>query len=784
MNNQFLNNKYYFLIFILVLSSCGGGGGSNSGSVTPIPNAAPLISGSISEIRVGELMNFQPVASDQNSDPLTFSVTGSPEWTNFDTNSGLLSGTPDSDELGSSYSISISVSDGQLSSSTSFNLTVVKPLFGLNIEVLSMADYMNMAIIFSGCFINQEEEQCTDGEEEIVISKNGTTSFVSLIEAGNLFNLSIERQPGRQNCQLSEELGQMGYGDQIVKVECQADESAALFLTNKLHKIRITMPFQEWERFGLDYERANYQNGNARGESSPWAAVFWSHSEIYRKVDFEYLDAQGNTQASLTNIGFKMKGNTSRRSPTIDVLQQDGSLKSIPQRFSFAIKFDEKFDEDEGVYSCIDATGSPAAVAGPPCLNRVGKDLEIVPENDDRVFMGLEKIYFRYNRDDPSYQRELLAHSILNNIGVPTSRVAHASVELVLTDECNANACLENQTFNMGIFQMVEQIDKPFLKRLFRKNGFLFKVAGRDLAEIQSVDPLCIPYEDETGYLNTKFCDIGVEKSDPLSREEWLGSGNYLDPLFVNSDINDGGKVSQFKPYEPNYDLKSKKSKIKDGRALLQDFIKFVQTSPSAEMLEEQFDVQGFIKAQAADVAMGAADHYARVGNNYYLYFNPIISKWMYIPNDYDFVFRDHHPQWGLSLNAFQDLAYTYAFKTVGQIAWIDRELGDINPILWNIIFSNQINRETFYTHLRSILDNELDWEGSLSGVLKERDELAKSTIQSTDAINPPGCQHIYNANAIDADNIFLCDLNDISIKKFIEIRKSTLNQELNAAGF
>ena len=112
MNNQFLNNMYYFLIFVLVLSSCGGGGGSNSGSVTPIPNAAPLISGSISEIRVGELMNFQPVASDQNSDPLTFSVTGSPEWTNFDTNSGLLSGTPDSDELGSSYSISISVSDG------------------------------------------------------------------------------------------------------------------------------------------------------------------------------------------------------------------------------------------------------------------------------------------------------------------------------------------------------------------------------------------------------------------------------------------------------------------------------------------------------------------------------------------------------------------------------------------------------------------------------------------------------------------------------------------------
>jgi len=29
-----------------------------------------------------------------------------------------------------------------------------------------------------------------------------------------------------------------------------------------------------------------------------------------------------------------------------------------------------------------------------------------------------------------------------------------------------------------------------------------------------------------------------------------------------------------------------------------------------------------------------------------------------------------------------------------------------------------------------------------------------------------------------------LCDFNDISIKKFIEIRRNTLNDELSAAGF
>ncbi|MDA0758683.1 MAG: CotH kinase family protein [Proteobacteria bacterium] len=771
-------------ILCLLIVGCGGGGGGSSNVELPIPNIAPTISGSVTEIRVGEPINFQPSASDQNNDPLTFSIAGAPAWSSFDASSGLLTGKPSEDDLGSTYSISITVSDGALSSSISFDLTIIRPLFKLNIDTSSMAEYMNMAIIFSACFLNQEDEECADGEEEILISQNGITSSVNSIEAGSLFALSIDRQPGRQNCLLSEELGQIAYGDQLIVVECKDDESAALFNDKKLHRIRITMPIEEWERFGLDYERANYKNGNARGELNPWAEAFWSHSEIYRQADFEYLNSDGNVETQLKNVGFKMKGNTSRRAPAVDVIQQDGSFKSIPQRFSFSIKFDEKFDENEGVYACIDQTGSPAAIAEPPCLNRVGKDIEVVPENDDRAFMGLEKVYFRYNRDDPSYQRELLAHTILNQIGVPTSRVAHASIELVLTGLCNANICAANQVFNMGIFQMVEQVDKTFLERLFRKNGFLFKVAGRDLAETQSTDPLCIPYEDESGYSNAKFCDIGVEKPDPLSREEWLGVENYLNPSFVNSDINDGGEVSQFKPYEPNYDLKSKKSKIKDGRELLQDFIKFVQTSPSSAMLAEKFDVQGFIKAQAADIAMGAPDHYARVANNFYLYFNPLTSKWVYIATDYDFVFRDHHPQWGLSLNAFQDIAYTYAFPAFGKVSWTDRELGDVTPILWDIIFATEANRDLLYKDLRSILDNQLDWVGNISELLDERDDLVRSVIQSTDAINPSGCQHSYNPSAIDSDSMNLCDFNDISIKKFIEIRRNTLNDELSAAGF
>jgi hypothetical protein len=144
--------KYKIIVVTsLILVACGGGGGGGNASSleVPAPNTAPTITGSISEIRVGESLNFQPSASDLNGDSLTYNITGAPEWASFNATSGLLTGKPTSEDLGSTYAISISVSDGQLSSSISFNLTVVKPLFRLNIEVSSMADHMNMAIIFS-----------------------------------------------------------------------------------------------------------------------------------------------------------------------------------------------------------------------------------------------------------------------------------------------------------------------------------------------------------------------------------------------------------------------------------------------------------------------------------------------------------------------------------------------------------------------------------------------------------------------------------------------------------
>ena len=770
-------------ILILFLYSCGGGGGSDQLQLDI--NYPPTISGTISDIRVGETFSFTPTTFDSNGDTLTFSISEKPDWLSFDLSTGSLNGTAPEESLGSSYTFTITVTDGENQASLGpLSFSVTPPIFFISFDLENMDEYRNMDFELAACFVTEDNDECSDSEEIITIDSNGVHLYKDGIETGFSFEVKVDRDPARQECSLDLSEGVIEAKDIVIKVDCQQDESAGLFLLDRMHKIRLTMSIDEWQRFVLDTERANYKTGDANGNVTEWNT--WSHSEVYRQVDFEYIDASGNVIEALNNVGFKMKGNTSRQWPE-EYNDSDGNWDPRPRRFSFSLKFDEKFDEDEGVYSCIDNSGFPAAVEGHPCWSRVGKDLAEVPENDDREFMGLEKIFFRYNRDDPSYQRELLAHDILNSYGIPLSRVAHANIELVINGDGDYFGKTLPITYNMGVFQMVEQVDKPFLKRFFGKNGFLFKIGGGDLAGSEEINPLCVFYEESDKYIDKDFCQIGVEKSDPESREEWLGSANYLNPSFVNSDINDGGEESQFKPYKPNYDLKSKKKSIDEGRMLLQDFIRFVQTNPSASSLSDQFDVDGFIKAQAAEIVIGAVDHYVRVANNYYLYFNPLTEKWIYMPNDFDFTFRDHHPlAWGTPewAAAFRDITGTFAFPANNKVDWASRELGDVSPVLWEIVFSDDSNKDLLYEHVRFIIDNYLQWS-EVSQALYSRNNLVRDTINQTEAALPGGCEVTYNPQAIDAiDSSNLCDDKDISISKFIELRIKALDEELSDNGF
>jgi len=94
--------------------------------LTVMASAPPTIGGVPSTSgRESVLYVFEPVASDPNGDTLRFSIANKPGWATFTSSTGLLSGIPPVGSAGTYSNITISVSDGQNSTSLApFGITV------------------------------------------------------------------------------------------------------------------------------------------------------------------------------------------------------------------------------------------------------------------------------------------------------------------------------------------------------------------------------------------------------------------------------------------------------------------------------------------------------------------------------------------------------------------------------------------------------------------------------------------------------------------------------------
>ena len=92
-----------------------GGSGSSDDPALPEPATQPPEVDGIpaSAATVGEVYSFKPEAIDADNDFLEYFITNQPSWASFDTESGLLTGTPTDTNIGESEEITISVTDGR-----------------------------------------------------------------------------------------------------------------------------------------------------------------------------------------------------------------------------------------------------------------------------------------------------------------------------------------------------------------------------------------------------------------------------------------------------------------------------------------------------------------------------------------------------------------------------------------------------------------------------------------------------------------------------------------------
>jgi hypothetical protein len=92
----------------------------------PVVNRAPTIGGTpVTVAEADRPYSFQPAASDADGDALSFGIANKPVWATFDATTGTLYGTPTGAEAGTYGNVTISVSDGKLSTALSpFAITV------------------------------------------------------------------------------------------------------------------------------------------------------------------------------------------------------------------------------------------------------------------------------------------------------------------------------------------------------------------------------------------------------------------------------------------------------------------------------------------------------------------------------------------------------------------------------------------------------------------------------------------------------------------------------------
>ncbi|HSW59056.1 MAG TPA: CotH kinase family protein [Dehalococcoidales bacterium] len=239
--------------------------------------------------------------------------------------------------------------------------------------------------------------------------------------------------------------------------------------------------------------------------------------------------------------------------------------------------------------------------------------------NDARNLKGVKKLNFNNGFSDPTLIREALSYELFKKMGIPAPR--YSFVDLWVND------------VHLGVYTMVEQVDKAFLARHFKNNnGNLYKpeMPGGDLrwteADILSQNK---PSTDSSGIEDInlgggKFSDIlqlmedasapqpAVTPSPALpGRVPALQGGQFANPVMrVQKNLLE------------SMGLKTNENS-KNHKALLR-FLEILNNEPIETFqreIEKVLDVDEALKYFAVSTVLVHLDNYnGQFAHNYYLY--------------------------------------------------------------------------------------------------------------------------------------------------------------------
>jgi len=210
-----------------------------------------------------------------------------------------------------------------------------------------------------------------------------------------------------------------------------------------------------------------------------------------------------------------------------------------------------------------------------PTMNKLKRNFKVELDrySDSQRFQGLKTINLNAGAADPTRNRESVAYGIYRAAGVAAPRTSFAEVTLSAEGKWDKEY--------LGLYTMVEQVDKAFLKNHFK---------------------------DDTGLL--------------LKPERMRG----LDYLGDDWD-----------KYKANYNPKHEPTKEQAQRTI--DFIKLVNLGDDAQFNKEiasYLDVDQFLRYMGVTAMIANMDSFFSLGHNYYMYLNPKTNKFVFMPWDLD----------------------------------------------------------------------------------------------------------------------------------------------------
>lgn len=202
--------------------------------------------------------------------------------------------------------------------------------------------------------------------------------------------------------------------------------------------------------------------------------------------------------------------------------------------------------------------------------------LDLDHYHDGLKLAGMKSVNLNAGAIDPSRSREAVGYALYRLAGVPAARTAYAELTVTIPGKHDKSL--------VGLYTIVEPIDKPFLKHWFG-----------------SADGL-------------------------LMKPEWLQGLEYLG--------DDWAK------YPRKYLPKDDATPAQAARVI--EFTRLVNKAPDDEFrakIGDYLDVDEFLRYVAATALQSNVDNFFSTGHNCYIYLNPATNKFAFIPWDLDISF-------------------------------------------------------------------------------------------------------------------------------------------------